>query len=421
MAKTKSVLAKKLKTLPQSDNKEFQAYLESLEQPPKTFTKRQIIKGTVLNVTDSEMIIDVGGRAEGVVTGKELRLDGVKVEKNPGDNVMVYVINPENDKGQIELSIRRTGTALRWHNLDEAKANDLPIKVKVIEANTGGVIVEIGGGLRGFVPTSQLDNKRIYTDVNYQGFTSKEDAKQRLQGQLALLIGQELEVMVIEIDKEKNRVILSEKLVGSADQMEQRTQMIKSLRVGDTLSGEVTGIAPFGLFVNAQGLEGLVHLSEISWDKVINPADFFKPGDKVKVQVIDIQDGGKRIAFSIKRLQEDPWDEIIKNYKIGQIIKGEITKVVDYGAFVRIDEGLNGLIHISELSDKLVKDPNEIVKVGDAVDVKVISMSKEDRHLGLSIKRLKVSSSKSSSPEMGVAPEMAELQKLLENSEQEAA
>lgn len=411
MAKSKNLTAAK------KANAELDSYLESLVKPPRTFKKREIVEGVVITVTDSEMLVDVGGRTEGVVSGRELKLSGERLVKTPGEKVLVYVMNPENDKGQIELSIRRTGTALKWHHLDTAQKDEKSIKVKVIEANTGGVIVEIGGGLRGFVPTSQLDNKRIYPSSGYVNYESKENAKQALQNRLAELIGTELEVMVIEIDKEKNRVILSEKLVGSQADMERRETALATLKVGDILEGEITGIAPFGLFVNAQGLEGLVHLSEISWDKVSNPADYYKPGNKVKVQVIDIQDRGKRIAFSIKRLQEDPWDEIIRNYKIGQVIDGEITKVVDYGAFVRIDEGLNGLIHISELSDKLVKDPNEIVKVGEKVQVKVISMSKEDRHLGLSIKRMKAGSkSEKEDAESGIAPEMAELQNILDNA-----
>lgn len=418
----KKKLSKILKTLPKSENPEFQKYLEELV-PPKTFDKKQIVEGTVISIKSGEMLVDVGGRTEGVVSGRELKLEGEKLDKKPGDKVLVYVIKPTNEQGQIELSIRRTGTARKWHELDDAQTNDKIVKVTVLEANTGGVIVEIGGGLRGFVPTSQLDNKRIYPRGEYVSYESKEDAKKQMQNKLAELIGEVLEVMVIEIDKEKNRVILSEKLVGSQADMELREETLSTLTVGDNLEGEVTGIAPFGLFVNAQGIEGLVHLSEISWDKVTNPADFYKPGDVVKVQVIDIQDKGKRIAFSIKRLQEDPWDEIIKNYKIGQIIEGEITKVVDYGAFVRIEEGLNGLIHISELSNKLVKDPSEIVKEGEIVRVKVISMSKEDRHLGLSIKRLTQAEGgeepEQSSPDSSIAPEMVELQNLLDKSKEE--
>jgi len=279
------------------------------------------------------------------------------------------------------------------------------------------VIVNIGGGLRGFVPTSQLDNSRIYP---LGGYSSKNDADKELQTKLAQLIGSELEVKVIEIDREKNRVIFSEKLVTAKADIEKRTSTLERVKTGDVLEGSVTGIAPFGLFVNAEGLEGLVHLSEISWDKVTNPADFHKVGDKVKVAIIGIEDGGKRVAYSIKRMQSDPWDNIVKKYKVGQRVKGEVTKIVDYGAFVRIEDGLNGLIHISELSEKLVKDPAKIVELGKQYELEIISISREDRHLGLSLKRVlapatkvkKVAAKTSDSKEE--SPEMARLDELLE-------
>ncbi len=380
--------------------KELNEYLDNLVSAPHTFQRGQILKGVVVTSGDSEMIVDVGGRTEGVISGKELKLDGKLLDKKAGDDILVYVIKSENDKGQIELSIRRTGTARKWHDLEASKKDETPVEVTVIEANTGGVIVQIGGsGLRGFIPSSHLKNNRIYPTG---GYTSKEDATKQLQGKLAELIGTKLEVVVMEIDKEKNRVILSEKYVDSDGDMAQRKETLSNLQIGSTLSGEVTGIAPFGLFITAEGVEGLVHLSEISWDKVSNPADFYKIGEKVKVQVIGIDDNGKRIAYSIKRLLPDPWDEIVKKYAVGQVIKGQITKIVDYGAFVRIEEGLNGLIHISELSDQLIKDPTEVVKEGQEVDVIVISMSKEERHLGLSIRRLNDKSKK--------APKKSEVQ-----------
>lgn len=400
-----------------ADYQELQQYLDQLENPPRTFTRGQIITGKVVAINPSELVIDVGGRTEGVVTGAEMKLDGEKLDKQIGEEILVYVLKPENDKGQIELSIRRTGMARRWYQLRKSKEENIPIEVTVIEANTGGVIVEIAGGLRGFIPSSQLDNSRIYPSGGYQ---TKDEATKQLQGKLAELIGTSIEAVVMEIDREKNRVILSEKNVGSEKDMEQRKETLSKIDVGAVLKGEVTGIAPFGLFVIAEGLEGLVHLSEISWDKVSNPADFYKVGDKVDVEVIGIEDGGKRIAYSIKRLLADPWDAIIKKYKIGQVIKGEITKIVDYGAFVRVEEGLNGLIHISELSNKLVKDPTEVVKEGEAVDVVIISMSKEERHLGLSIRRLndsgKVTKPVKSSSEAGddAAPEMSRLDEILE-------
>jgi small subunit ribosomal protein S1 len=388
-----------------------------MEEAPKTFDRGNIVKGNVIKLEPGYMLVDVGARAEGIVSGSEMKLNGEKLNKEVGDEVLVYVIKGENDKGQIELSIRRTGTARKWHDLEYAQENDLPIEVTVLEANTGGVIVDIGGGLRGFIPTSQLDNKRIYPTGSY---SDKDAAAKQLQNKLAELIGEKIESKVIEIDKQKNRVILSEKLVTASADIELRAETLSNSQVGDVLTGEVTGIAPFGLFVNAEGLEGLVHLSEISWDKVTNPSDFYKVGDEVKVQIIGIEDNGKRIAYSIKRLQKDPWDDIIKEYKVGQIVKGEVTKVVDYGAFVKIEDGLNGLIHISELSDKLVKDPSKIVEVGQELDLEIISISKEDRHLGLSLKRVSSKKGKKEKKEddkTEVAPELQGLEKLLEEEE----
>jgi small subunit ribosomal protein S1 len=376
-------MKRKKKIIVRKDDK-LQSLYDEIPSP-KSFTRGDIVSGTVLEIRPGELVIDIGGRSEGVVSGRELKLEGEKFEKKPGESVLVYVIKPENEEGQIELSIRRTGTARKWQELTDARDSDKPIKVEVLEANTGGVIVSIGGGLRGFVPSSQLKNNRIYSD---SVFDNKEDATKQLQSKLAELIGEELEVKVIEIDKEKNRVILSEKLVYSEADIKQRNSTLTNLKVGDVLEGVITGIAPFGLFVNAQGLEGLVHLSEISWDKVANPADFFKIGDKVQVQVIGLQENGKRVAYSIKRLQQDPWKDIVGRYKMGQIVDGEVKSLADYGAFVKIEDGLNGLIHISELSNKLVRNPSDIVKVGQKIKVMIISISDEDRHLGLSLKRI---------------------------------
>lgn len=414
--KPKVTVYKIMSTSKNSIQEELDIYLEELKVPPKTFQRGEIIIGKVVNITRGEMLVDIGGRSEGIVSGRELKLDGEKLDKKNGDEVMVYVVKEENEEGQIELSIRRTGTARKWFELENAQSKDEALDVTVIEANTGGVIVDIGGGLRGFIPTSQLDNSRIYPT---EGYSSKEDATKMLQGKLAELIGKKISVKVIEIDKEKNRVIFSEKMVTASADLEKREETLSTSKIGDVLKGKVTGIAPFGLFVNANGLEGLVHLSEISWDKVSNPADFYKVGDKIEVQIIGIEDKGKRIAYSIKRLQKDPWEDIVQEYTVGKKVNGVITKVVDYGAFVRIDDKVNGLIHISELSDKLVKDPSKIVHEGDDVKIVIISVSKEERHLGLSLKRADKVVSKKVKKEgkTEVSPEMRSLGKLLDEEE----
>jgi ribosomal protein S1 len=200
------------------------------------------------------------------------------------------------------------------------------------------------------------------------------------------LIGEGIKTRIIELDREKNRIILSEKRVTQEGDAEQREETLRKTKEGDVLDGTVSGITPYGIFVNAQGLEGLVHLSELSWDKVEDVGSLYKVGDPIEVMVIGISDGGKRVAYSVKRLQRDPWSEAISQYKVGDIVEGEVQKVVPYGAFVRIGKGLNGLIHISELSDKLVKDPKNIVSAGDEVKVKILSISSTERHLGLSLK-----------------------------------
>jgi small subunit ribosomal protein S1 len=403
-----------------TEKKELETLL--VDSPiPKTYTDGDVIEGKVIHSDENMMLVDVGARAEGVVAGKEIKLDGKKVIKKVGDTILVFVVSQENKAGQVELSIRKTGDELKWHELEQAKETDETIKVKVIEANTGGVIVEIGGGLRGFVPSSQLKNTRIYTDVEYE---NKEDATKQQQSKLAQMIDEELEVKVMEIDREKNRVILSEKWVYSEGDLEQRNETLSGLKIGDVLPGKVTGIAPFGLFVNAEGLEGLVHLSEISWDKVSNPADFHKVGDEVQVQVIGLNDDGKRVAYSIKRLLPDPWKDIVQKYKVGETVDGVVSRIADYGAFVKVEDGLNGLIHISELSHKLVKSPADIVKEGEKVKVMIISISNDDRHLGLSLKRLqeapkkKVSKKVDETPsDSEAAPEMAGLDELISDSE----
>lgn len=382
----KLFMVKKEETQLDKTRKEIESYLENVDELPKKFEKGEVIKGEVVRVREGEVLVNVGGRAEGVISGRELSLDGKREKLEEGHDLLVYVLNPENNKGQLELSVRKTRDARKWAHLNEVLEKGEALEVTVIEVNNGGVIVNISEDFRGFIPTSQLDNRRIYP---LGGFNDKEQAARELQKKLANLVNDKIKAKIIEINKKKNRVILSEKLVTAETDLEEREKTLKQVKIGDVLEGEVTGIAPFGLFVNVSGLEGLVHLSEISWDKVENPANFYKVGDKVKVQIIGMEDGGRRIAYSIKRLQKDPWHEIIRQYKKGQIVRGEIQKIVDYGAFVRIDGKINGLIHISELSDGLVTNPGKFVKVGEEYDLEIISISESERHLGLSLKRTK--------------------------------
>lgn len=350
----------------------------------KKLSKGDIVEGEVVDAENGYLVVDVGHKSEGIVAGRELKSDILDWKTlKVGDKVLVYVVKPEDEEGQLVLSIRRTQQASAWITLENAKKQNDVVEAVVVESNNGGLIVEIGKDIRGFIPTSQLDASRVYLDgVRQVG----KDISSRVQKRLNSLVGEKIKTRIIELDREKNRIILSEKMVTQSRDLEQREKTLNKVKEGDVLEGIVSGITPFGIFVNAEGLEGLVHLSELSWDKVEDIGSIYGVGSKVKVMVIGISDGGKRVAYSIKRLLQDPWSAAISEFKIGDVVKGEIQKVVPYGAFVRIGEGLNGLIHISELSTKLVKNPEDIVKVGDEVDVKILSISSTERHLGLSLK-----------------------------------
>lgn len=353
---------------------------------PAKLKKGDVIEGKVVQAKKGMLLVDVGAKAEGVIAGRELHAEGTDIlSLKQGEPILVYVLNPEDDKGQIQLSLRRADIIKKWVELEEAKRSNDTVEVTVLDANSGGLLVKTKGGLPGFIPSSQLDSARIYNSSNQ----SRQEAVSKMPVRLSEFVGQKIQTKIIEIDKEKNRIILSEKLLTSGEDFSKREETLRTAKVGDVFDGTVTGVTPFGLFVNAEGLEGLVHLSEISWDKVSDPSDFHKVGDKVKVQLIGLSDNGKRVAYSIKRLIDDPWTNTIAGYKQGQIVRGTVQKIVDYGVFVKIAEGLNGLIHISELSNDMVEDPSKIVKIGDELDLKIISISPSDRHLGLSLRRVK--------------------------------
>ncbi|MEI7603423.1 MAG: S1 RNA-binding domain-containing protein [bacterium] len=360
----------------------IQDNLETVAKLPK-LKKGDLIQGKVVDVKKGTVLVDIGAKSEGVISGKELATKE-KLEINVGDGIMVYVVNPEDEVGNIVLSLRRTDAVRRWLALELAQKSDEVVVATVTEANTGGVLVMVGG-LSGFIPTSQL-SQEVMAQTGISNM-SKDDIS-AIPMKLNELVGKEIKAKIMELDRKKNRIILSEKLVVNAQSVKEREATLKRIKVGDALTGQVTGITPFGLFVNAEGLEGLVHLSEMSWDKVDNPADLYEVGKSIKVQLIGLSDNGKRVAYSIKRLTPDPWATVVSKYKVGQLVSGKITKIAVFGAFVRIDDGLNGLIHISELSDKMVTNPEDVVKVGDAVEVMIISISPNERHLGLSLKRV---------------------------------
>jgi len=348
------------------------------------YKKGDVAEGVVEKLGDSYVMVKIDGVFDAIIPGSEMVKD--EKELKIGDKIKVFVLKPEDDFGVMSVSQKRTTTTQRWDLLEEAYKNDEPIMVNVVEANSGGLIVNIDGVV-GFIPTSLLDPNKVYKLEGVE-YSSKDEMQRELSKRLTELVGSKIKVKIMEFDKEKNKVIFSEKLFLAEQPSELRQKTIKNVKVGDTLDATVTAVTNYGIFVNAEGLDGLVHVSEISWDKVENPSDFAKVGEKITVKLIDISDDGKRVAYSMKQLTNDPWNEVSEDFKVGGKVKGIITEVEDYGLIVKIGEGITGLIHKSELKEENIGDPKDHYKIGDEIEAIILTISPNDRKMGLSVKRL---------------------------------
>lgn len=339
-----------------------------------------LIDGEVIAIHKNKVLVDVGGIAVGMISGREAKDSGDTMKSlKVGDIVSSYVIEGENDEGYIVMSFRKASQEKTWKKFSDAFEKGLVIEVSASEANKGGLLLDIDG-IKGFIPVSQLAPMH-YPRVN------GADSNQILQ-RLQELVGKRFRVKIINIDKENGKLILSEK----AAMEEQRQSALVGLKIGDIVTGRISGVVKFGIFVAFNGLEGLVHISEIAWGHVKNPLDYGKLGDDVKIMVIGVE--GDKISLSMKRLTEDPWLEAAKKYQIGTIVDGEINRITPFGAFIKLSDDINGLIHISEIAEGEVTDPNSVLKVGEMVKAKVIAIEPEEHRVGLSIKALTVTEDK---------------------------
>ena len=346
-----------------------------------------VVEGTIVRIDPDEILVDFGGKSEGVVSNRELMGrrgprdgDEQRQEHKVGDEVLVYVLQPESPEGHAVLSLRRAGLERKWRGMQERFDAGEIVEAKVIDHNKGGLIVDLG--VRGFVPISQIvDFPRRPRDEQ------PRDAAQEIAEKLQPFVGRTLRLKILEVNRKANRLILSEKVALYEERREKRDELFSSLQVGQKVKGVVRSIAPFGVFVDLGGIDGLVHKSELSWNKVNNPETAYAIGDEVEAEVIDINHERGRISLSIRRLQPDPWQESVAKYKIGDVIEGTVTKLVNFGAFVRVEEGLEGLIHISELSMQRVAHPGDVVKEGEVVKLRIISLDSERHRLGLSLKQ----------------------------------
>ena len=364
----------------------------------KSFKHGDVVEGTVVRIDKDEILVDIGAKSEGVVSNRELY--GRHAESQPqlaiGDVVLVYVLQPESPEGHVVLSLRRAGLERKWRAMQELFEAGTIIDAPVIDHNKGGLIVDCG--IRGFVPISQI--------VDFPRRPQNEqprDAAQEIAEKLQPYIGRKLRLKILEVNRKANRLILSEKVALYEERREKRDELFSSLQVGQKVTGSVRSIAPFGIFIDLGGIDGLVHKSELSWNKVNNPEAGYKVGDEVEAEVIDINHERGRISLSIRRLQPDPWESTVADFKVGDVIDGTVTKLVNFGAFVRVREGLEGLIHISELSHQRVAHPGDVVHEGQVLKLKIISLDSERHRLGLSLKQAEEAPARPA-PEAGVAP-----------------
>ena len=328
--------------------------LEDPDNEVKSLKHGDVVEGTVVRIDPDEILVDFGGKSEGVVSNRELmgrrgprEADESRPELKVGDEVLVYVLQPESPEGHAVLSLRRAGLERKWRAMQERFDAGEIVEARVIDHNKGGLIVDLG--VRGFVPISQIvDFPRRPRDEQ------PRDAAQEIAEKLQPFVGRTLRLKILEVNRKANRLILSEKVALYEERREKRDELFSSLQVSQRVTGVVRSIAPFGVFIDLGGIDGLVHKSELSWNKVNNPETAYAIGEEVEAEVIDINHERGRISLSIRRLQPDPWQESVAKYTIGDVIEGTVTKLVNFGAFVRVEEGLEGLIHISELSNQRV-------------------------------------------------------------------
>lgn len=334
--------------------------------------KGDVVKGLVIAVGRNEVRVDLGGVAIGLVRGPEL---DPSAHLTVGDEVEATVIDMDNEFGELELSLKGAGRKKSWDKIKELFTSGVVIQVKVLDANKGGLIVRVEG-TAGFLPVSQL------SPDNYPRVMGGE--KTKILEKLKELVGKMVDVKVIDVNEEEEKLIVSEKAVWESKQ----EGVIAKYKVGDPVEGEVTAVTDFGAFVRFDAaLEGLVHISEIAWQRIDHPRDVLKPGDHVRAEIINIE--GSKIFLSMKKLVPDPWKNVGEKYKMNQLVKGRVLKINPFGLFVELDPEIHGLAHISELASKPVKDVNEVARVGDEFEFRIVSIDPENHRLGLSLKKPK--------------------------------
>src|SRR5215212_4571049 len=333
------------------------------------FDEGDVVTGKVVRIDKDEVLIDIGYKSEGFIPNNELSIRksvDPSEEVELGEEVDALVLTKEDQDGRLILSKKRARFERAWRRIEGAAESGEPVTGSVIEVVKGGLIVDLG--VRGFLPASLVDIRRVPNLDEY--------------------LGQNIETKVIELNRSRNNVVLSRRAVLEEERKEQRQAILERLQPGLVIEGQISNIVDFGAFVDLDGIDGLIHISELSWSHVNHPSEILSIGDTVQVKVLDIDRDRQRISLGLKQTQEDPWQRVVDTYNVGDELEGTVTKVVAFGAFVEIMEGVEGLVHISELAQQHVENPREIVQPGDDVKVKILEIDSERRRLSLSIKRV---------------------------------
>ena len=334
-----------------------------------SFSEGDVVTGKVVRIDKDEVLVDIGYKSEGVIPQGELsirRSIDPAEEVSLGEEVDALVLTKEDQDGRLILSKKRARFERAWRRIEGAAESGEPVEGTVIEVVKGGLIIDLG--VRGFLPASLVDIRRVQNLDEY--------------------MGEKIECKVIELNRSRNNVVLSRRAVLEEERKEARQQILDRLQRGEVVTGTISNIVDFGAFVDLDGIDGLIHISELSWGHVNHPSEVLSIGDEVSVKVLDIDRDRQRISLGLKQTQEDPWERVVRTYNVGDVLEGKVTKVVSFGAFVEIMEGVEGLVHISELAQHHVENPREVVEPGDEVKVKILEIDEERRRLSLSLKRV---------------------------------
>src|ERR1700730_2319385 len=342
--------------------------LREEEHTIKALSYGDIVEGTVVRVDPDEVLVDIGAKSEGVISNRELSgRNEAAVILTPGDQIKVYVLQPEDDEGKVILSLRKARAESIWQAVAEKESEGEILDAEVREQNKGGLIVNIMG-LRGFLPSSQV--------------------ARQFSGNLMELVGTKVPVKILEVNRKRNRLIVSQRAAQDEDRARKREELFEKLQVGDVVTGKGRGRTAYGAFGTLGGADGLIHISELSWDRINNVSDMLTVGDEVSVKVIKLDPELSRISLSLRQMSADPWDTIEDRFPQGKPVEGVVTKTKKYGAFLQIADGVEGLLHISELSWDHVERTEDVLKVGDNVTVMVLNADKVRRRISLSLRQL---------------------------------